>query len=234
MIYRHQYFIINKDIGSVYDENSKELRLTGNAFRILVYLCEKNSANLTELGDHLDWVKDYSENHMRQYRYKINTVIGYDIIKYKNGIYSLIGEVEKCEKVEEEKRNTDLLHIDSVESGNNKKNIMSEIKRIDFNKSPAIITAVLLLLTFFSWPYGYYGFLRIVVTATAIYYSYYLYEHSLVEKLNIWFWGLISLVILFNPIFPIYFSKSVWGIFDIFAAIFILGFIYNKKLTNIN
>jgi len=233
MIYRHQYFIINKDRGSVYDENGKELRLTGNAFRVLVFLCEKSSANLTELGDHLDWVKDYSENHMRQYRYKINTVIGYDIIKYKNGIYSLIGEVEKCEKIEEDKRNTDLLHTDSVESENNKKNIMSEIKRIDFNKSPAIITAVLLLLTFFSWPYGYYSFLRIVVTATAIYYSYYIYEHSLVEELNIWFWGLISLVILFNPIFPIYFSKSIWGIFDIFAAVFILGFIYNKKLTNV-
>jgi len=233
MIYKHQYFSLNKDKGVVYDENNKELRITGNAFRVLAFLCEKLNANITEIGDSLDWVKDYDENHIRQYRYKINTVIGYDVIRYKNGIYSLVGDIEKCEKITENNRITDLLQSDSIElKKNSQENAIDRIDKLKFNKKPAIIVSILLLLTFLSLPYGYYNFLRIAVTGVAIFYAYYLYQQNLIEKMNFWVWGLIFIAMLFNPLFPIYFVKATWGIFDIMTAMFFVGFVYNKKLNN--
>ena len=230
MIYKHQYFSLNKEREIVCDENNKELRLTGNAFRVLVFLCEKLNANITEIGDHLDWAKNYDENHIRQYRYKINTVIGYDVIKYKNAIYSLIGDIEKCERINENNRITDLLHSDSIElEKNSQKNSMSKVEKIKFNKTPAIIVSILLLLTFFSLPYGYYNFLRIAVTGVSVFYAYYLHQQNLVEKMNFWFWGLIAIAVLFNPLFPIYLDKAIWGILDVLTVVFFVGFVYKLR-----
>ena len=48
---------------------------------VVIFLCKNKNANLTEIGEYLDYAKDYDENHIRQYRYKINTIIGKDIIE---------------------------------------------------------------------------------------------------------------------------------------------------------
>ena len=229
MIYHHQYFSLDTENKKVYDENKKELCLAGNAYRLLVFLCKNENANITEIGDYLDWAKNYDENHIRQYRYKINTIIGNGVVEYKNSIYSLMGEVEETDKLD---RNTNLLHSDDVNLKKDRiENYMSKIKKLKFSKTPAIIVSILLLLTFFSWPYGYYTFLRIAVTGVTIYYSYYIYEHNLIEKLNFWFWGLIVIMILFNPLFPIYLDRTTWGILDILTAVFFVGFVYNRKLN---
>jgi len=126
MIYKHQHFVLDSESKKVFDENNKELRLTGNAYRMLVFLCKNKNANLTEIGDHFDWVKDYTENHIRQYRYKINTIIGNDVVEYKNAVYSLVGDIKELEKME---RNTDLLQEDSIKS---RKSIMEKIESIKF------------------------------------------------------------------------------------------------------
>ncbi len=221
MVYKHKYFQLDTESKRILDENGKELRLTGNAFRVLNFLCEKKSANITEIGTFLDWAKDYDENHMRQYRYKINSIIGRDVIGYKNGIYSLTGEIQEAEKLEPIERNTDLLQPDTIKS---EKSIMSKVKSIKFTIVPAIAAIIFLLLSFFSWPYGYYSFLRIIVTGVALYYVYYLY--GVIKKLNFWFWVLIAIVILFNPVFPIYLSdKSVWGVIDVIVAVFFISLI---------
>jgi iron(II)-dependent oxidoreductase len=91
MIYKHQYFELNTESKRVFDENSKELALTGNAYRLLFFLCDKKNATLTDINDFFDpaGAKDYTENHVRQYRHKINSLIGYNVIVYKNNIYSL-------------------------------------------------------------------------------------------------------------------------------------------------
>lgn len=102
---------------------------------------------------------------------------------------------------------------------------MSKIEKIKFSKKPAVIVSILLLLTFFSLPYGYYTFLRIAVTGAAIYYGYYLYEQNLTEKMSFRFWGLIFIAILFNPLFPIYLNKATWGILDISTAVFFMGMV---------
>ena len=229
MIYLHKYFSLDAKSKKVFDENEKNLRVTGNTYRLLVFLCEKKNADITEIGDYLDWAKDYDENNIRQFRYKANTIIGYDVIEYKNGMYSLVGEVKETDKSD---RNTDLLRNDSVElEKNNAENNMSKTEKIKFSKTPAIIASILLLLTFFSWPYGYYTFLRIVVTGVAIYYGYYIYQHNLTEKMSVWFWGLITIIILFNPIFPIYLNKATWGILDVLTAVFFVGFVCKRKLN---
>jgi len=91
MIYKHQYFKLDTESGRVFDENNKEMALTGNAYRLLVYLCKKKNATLTDINDHFDpaGAKEYTENHVRQYQYRINSVVGHHIIAYKNNIYSL-------------------------------------------------------------------------------------------------------------------------------------------------
>lgn len=217
MVYKHKYFKLDSESKRVFDENDKELRLTGNAFRVLDFLCKKKNANITEIGGFLDWAKDYDENHMRQYRYKINSIVGHDVVEYRNGVYSLIGEVIE--------RNTDLLQIDTIKS---KKSIMSKIKSIKLTIIPAIIAIIFLLLSFFDWPYGYYSFLKIVVTGVAIYYAYYIY--AVINKLNFWFWSLITAAILFNPIFPIYLGdKVIWGIIDVVVAVFFVGLVTRLK-----
>ena len=38
MIYKHKFFVLDPESRKVYDENGKELRLTGNAYRMLVFL----------------------------------------------------------------------------------------------------------------------------------------------------------------------------------------------------
>jgi len=50
MIYKHNQFTLNTESKKVFDENGKELRLTGNAYRMLEFLCKNKSANLTEIG----------------------------------------------------------------------------------------------------------------------------------------------------------------------------------------
>lgn len=114
MIYKHRHFTLDDVLKKVFDENEKELCLTGNAFRVLAFLCKHESANISEIGDELDRAKDYDEDHIRQYRYKINTIIGAEIVKYENKIYRIDGTIKKIEKkslpiLSTPDRNTDLL-----------------------------------------------------------------------------------------------------------------------------
>jgi hypothetical protein len=229
MFYKHKYFILDTTSKKVFDENNKELRLTGNAYRVFNFLCIKKYTNLTEIGSFLDWAKDYDENHIRQYRYKINTIVGHDVIEYNNGIYSLVGDVEELVSLDRIGCNTDLLQSDGVKS-ESKYKFMEELKKTKFNIMPAIVASVLLLLTFFDWPYGYYTFLRFIITGVAAYYGFYLY--TVIEKRGLWFWGLVVVTIIFNPLIPIYLGeKMIWSVIDIVVAIFFVSLIlkFNKQ-----
>jgi formylglycine-generating enzyme required for sulfatase activity len=93
MIFEHRYFKLDTESKRVFDENNKELALTGNAYRLLVFLCDRKNATLTDINEFFDpaGAKEYTENHIRQYRYKINSLVGRNIITYKNNIYSIDG-----------------------------------------------------------------------------------------------------------------------------------------------
>jgi len=227
MYYKHQYFCLDTKLRNVLDENNKELSLTGNAFRVLVFLCDNKSATITEIGDFLDIEKDYDENHIRQYRYKINTIIGNDVVQYKNSIYSIVGDIEKVEKIENYDRNTDLLHQDDVRLEH--KNIFEKKhNNLKFSKIPVIIAIIALLLSFVDWSsYGYYTIMKFIVTGTATYYAYSIYKTN---KQKFWFWGSVFIAVLFNPIIPVYLGdKSVWGVIDIPVIIFLVLLLVNFK-----
>ncbi|MBU4480311.1 hypothetical protein KKG48_02630 [Patescibacteria group bacterium] len=229
MIYRHKHFQLDTKSRKVFDQNGKELMITGNAFRLLAFLCEHKNATITEIGEYLDHAKEYTENHIRQYRYKIKSIIGEEIIDYKNSIYSIVGDIETVEKLNlelrvpsktgKDDRITDLLHPNSLIFGIRMKNI---------SKKPAIIVSILLLLTFFPWAYGYYTVLRWAVSLVSIYYIIGFYSKTKVFDFKIW--TLVAIAVLFNPIAPIFLqSKTVWGFFDIIVAGFFVYLIIKTK-----
>jgi len=226
MIYRYQHFKLDTDNRTVVDENNKQLRLTGNAYRVLVFLCANKSGTVTEIGGFLDWAKDYDENHLRQYRYKINTIVGHDVVNYQNGVYLLTGNIEKSKNGEEIVRNTDLLQgVDVKSESESKDSNMAKPKSAKLNKIPAIIASIVLLLSFIDWPsYSYYTFMKIIVTGMAIYYAYYLY--NVLKRKDFWFLILVVIAIIFNPIVPIYlYDKSIWMVIDIVVIGFLVGLI---------
>lgn len=79
---------------------------------------------------------------------------------------------------------------------------------------------LMLLFSFLHLPYGYYTLLRIVVTCCIGYLVY--LEYALNDSLSLSVILLAFLVILFNPIIPVYFSRSIWTTLDIFT-ILVLG-----------
>ncbi len=112
MIYKHQYFKLDTELRKVWDENGKELSLTGKGYDVLVFLCENRKATVDEVGDFLDGdsmkLPDY--NVIRQHPYKINKIVGHKVIKYENPYLSIDGAVEECtedkinEKIELEEK----------------------------------------------------------------------------------------------------------------------------------
>jgi hypothetical protein len=82
-----------------------------------------------------------------------------------------------------------------------------------------LIIAAFLLLGAFEMPYGYYSFLRIVVTLFCLLLTHYAY---MLSKNNTMFL-LLCIAILFNPLIPIYLSKDIWRIIDIATAVFLIG-----------
>ncbi len=73
-------------------------------------------------------------------------------------------------------------------------------------------------------PYGFYILLRWVISIASgiiMYNSYKL-------KLPVWTFVFGALVFLFNPIFPVYLSKSAWVLVDLVAAILFVKVAYSK------
>jgi hypothetical protein len=225
MLYRHQFFVLDENNKKTFDENGKELRLTGNAYRLLFFLCKNRSANLTQIGDFFDFANNYSENHIRQYRYKINMVIGYDVIEYKNGLYSIKGDIQELERVDITRRNTELLRGDGLLFGSNEGGEVKEPFDLKLNVYPAIFASIMLLLTLFKWPYAFYTLLRLAITGIGVYYVYYIY--SIKGKKCRWLWPFAVVIILFNPIAPIYlYKKGIWTVIDLIVVGFLLVFIF--------
>jgi len=110
MVYKHRHFFLDPQSRQVWDENGKSLRLTGNAYLMLEFLCKEKHGTVTDIGDVLDQMgkkrsKDetraimgYDENDLRQLKHRINSLIGYNVVKYQNHIYSIEGEIVQSEE----------------------------------------------------------------------------------------------------------------------------------------
>jgi hypothetical protein len=72
----------------------------------------------------------------------------------------------------------------------------------------------LLVAALAKWPYGYYGILRWVTCAVAIFVAYKAYLWG--ASWGAWLFGLMAAI--FNPLFPIHFPRPVWATIDLAAA----------------
>jgi hypothetical protein len=88
-----------------------------------------------------------------------------------------------------------------------------------YKEWPGAAGAILLILAVFSWPYGYYIFLRWAISAIAVYVAYALSE-SKDNKL----WIFVGVMVVFNPVVPIYLERSLWIVIDFVSAGFFLAF----------
>lgn len=92
-----------------------------------------------------------------------------------------------------------------------------------------IVPAVLLLLvTFVNFPYGFYTLLRLIVSISSGFIIYLNYKEEKRITTSVIIFAIICL--LFNPIVPVYLTKSQWIPIDIITSII---FIYSYfKIKN--
>ena len=77
------------------------------------------------------------------------------------------------------------------------------------------ITAFLLLLGILPLPYGFYIFLRLIVTIVSLFAAF-----KIVERQSNSFWILIIISILFNPIIPVFLFKLAWIPIDLITSFY--------------
>ena len=71
-----------------------------------------------------------------------------------------------------------------------------------------LIPAILLIIApLISFPYGFYTLLRIIVTLTSAVIIYQSYKINRINEHSIIF---LFILILYNPLIPIYLSREVW------------------------
>jgi hypothetical protein len=85
---------------------------------------------------------------------------------------------------------------------------------------------LLLLACMARWPYGFYIFLRFVVCASAIYIT----VVASVVRNRFWFWMMVGIAILFNPLVPIYLSRLEWVPIDFLAAMVFAASIFRLPI----
>jgi hypothetical protein len=90
----------------------------------------------------------------------------------------------------------------------------------NFIKYFIILTVLMLFGAIAEWPYGYYTFLRWITCITSILVAFQAFEKN-IDWAKVIF---IVIAILFNPLAPIYLSRSIWIPLDVVTAVlFILA-----------
>ena len=89
----------------------------------------------------------------------------------------------------------------------------------------ASLVAVLTFVGALPLPYSYYQFLRVVVCSWAIWA---LVDVWKIEK-GIGRWLLIGMALLFNPLQPVHFSKTVWVFVDVATGAVLLWYAYRSR-----
>ncbi len=88
----------------------------------------------------------------------------------------------------------------------------------NFIKYFVILTILMLFGALAEWPYGYYTILRWITCITSILVVLQAFEKN-IDWAKVVF---IVIAILFNPLAPIYLSRSTWIPLDIVTAIFFI------------
>lgn len=88
-----------------------------------------------------------------------------------------------------------------------------------------VIAIALLLLSLVKLPYGYYTFLRIFITGTALFSAFIYYKKQQI----FWLIVMVLITILFNPIIPIHFRSETWKLIDMCTVLVLLICIFAVK-----
>jgi len=88
----------------------------------------------------------------------------------------------------------------------------------NFTKYFIILSIFMLFGAIAEWPYGYYILLRWITCTTSILVAFQAFEKN-IDWAKVVF---IVIAILFNPLAPIYLSRSIWIPLDIITAIFFI------------
>jgi hypothetical protein len=96
----------------------------------------------------------------------------------------------------------------------------------------AAIPSLMLLAALASWPYGYYTFLRLVVTGCAI--ALIVVEYQRTNKFSALSILLIGIALLFNPLVPVHLTRDLWALIDVgcavlFAVVGVRNFIVDRS-----
>ena len=86
------------------------------------------------------------------------------------------------------------------------------------------LPATLIFIAIFGWPYGYYEFLRLVVTGISLYAAF-----GLLEKGTVNFWIMLFIALLFNPLIPIHLSKEIWILINIIFGSYFTSTAYRNS-----
>lgn len=92
-----------------------------------------------------------------------------------------------------------------------------------------LTSAILLLLAIpTGWPYGFYILLRWFIFFSSVFIAYFYYK----SKIEAWVFVFGAIAFLFNPISPVYLSKSTWVILDFIVAV--LFFLTSQSLKKLS
>ena len=145
MVYKHQYFKLDTKKREVWDENGKELSLTGRSYDVLEFLCKNEKPTVDEVGDFLDGdsmkLPDY--NVIRQHPYKINKIIGHKVVKYDNPFFFIDGDIEELKEDQIESKENVIQTDDENQKTKNKK--------IIFKRNYLIAGMIILIAVISSW-----------------------------------------------------------------------------------
>lgn len=77
---------------------------------------------------------------------------------------------------------------------------------------------LLVIATLLAPPYGFYRFMRIAICVVSLYYSYHFLQSSRPFLTFIF----LILAILYNPIYPIYLTRTIWQPINLMSAAYFI------------
>jgi len=76
------------------------------------------------------------------------------------------------------------------------------------------IPAGMLAVAVLPLPYGYFMFLRLIITAAAAFVAY----ENFNKDIPVWGIVFVGVALLFNPFYTVHFDKALWALIDIVVA----------------
>jgi hypothetical protein len=82
-------------------------------------------------------------------------------------------------------------------------------------KTIAFVAAGLSVIALADMPYGFYTFLRLSLTLAAVI----LAVAARGSSKPGWIWPMIAIALVWNPLIPVFFDRSVWAVLNVAAAV---------------